>query len=298
MDVMIYKKKAPAIFFIFPAFLFLTVFLYYPFVMNIINSFQEISVLGGVSEGNNGIQNYITLFQDPTIKVALINSLWMMASAIIFQVGFALMLALMVDNITKGAQFFRTVFFFPIVISGTALALLFRLMYLYNEKLVSANGLFNQILIAMGLTQVDFFNEKNALISILVPVVWQYVGFYFVIILTGLNNISEDIYESASIDGAVGLKKIRYITLPLVYNVLCTCLTLAITGALKVYDLPWVLAPNGAPNGVTHFTGTYMYSIAFQRYDVDYGATIAVLIVILGVVIAQIANLIFRPKDY
>lgn len=298
MDIMIYKKKAPAIFFIFPAFLFLTIFLYYPFVMNIINSFQDIPTLGAAAVGSNGITNYTRLFQDDLIKVSLVNSFWGMLASIVFQVGIALILAMMVDNISRGAQFFRTVFFFPIVISGSALGLLFRLLYLYVPSAPESSGVFNQMLSAINLEQVNFLGEELAFMSVMIPVVWQYVGFYFVIIATGLNEISGDVYESASIDGATGLKKIRYITLPLVYNTLCTCLTLAITGALKIYDLPAILSPGGAPNNTTYFTGTYMYDVTFVTSDIDYGATVAVMIVVLGVVIAQISNLIFKPKEY
>ena len=69
--------------------------------------------------------------------------------------------------------------------------------------------------------------------TMLTPVMWQYVGFYFVIIVTGLNNIPQDLYEAAALDGADGWKRVRYITLPMLRNVLCTCLTLAITGAIK-----------------------------------------------------------------
>jgi len=298
MDIMIYKKKAPAIFFIFPAFLFLGVFLYYPFVLNIINSFQEITGAGSAAEGSIGLANYWTLLRDPTIGIAVKNTGIMMLATVIFQVGIALILALMVDNISKGAQFYRTVYFFPIVISGTALGMMFKLLYTYNDKSPEANGLFNQIVIALGFEPINWFSVDTALYFLLVPIIWQYVGYYFVIILTGLNNISTDVYESASIDGATGLKKIRYITLPLIQSVLCTCLTLAITGALKVFDLPWVILPNGAPAGATYFTGTYMYFVTFTQQNFDYGSTIAILIVVMGVAITWISNLLIRPKNY
>ena len=75
------------------------------------------------------------------------------------------------------------------------------------------------------------------------------MGFYFVILVTGLNNIPQDLYEAAALDGCVGLSKVRYVTLPLLRNVLCTCLVLAVTGALKVFDLPWVMFGAGMPRG-------------------------------------------------
>jgi raffinose/stachyose/melibiose transport system permease protein len=298
MDIMIYKKKSPALFFLFPAFFFLGMFLYYPFVLNIINSFQEITSMGSAAEGNIGITNYVNLFRDPNIAVALKNTVIMIFASVVFQVGFALVLALMVDNITKFAQFYRTVFFFPIVISGTALGMLFNLLYVYHPSDYAFNGVFNQIIMSLGGSPVHWFSPKTCVYYLLVPIVWQYVGFYFVILLTGLNNISTDVYESASIDGATGLKKIWYISLPLIQSVWTTCVTLAITGALKVFDLPWIILPRGIPNGKSFFTGTYMYYMTFEIKNYDYGATIAIMIVVLGVVISSLTNMIIKPKEY
>ena len=129
------------------------------------------------------------------------------------------------------------------------------------------------------------------------PVMWQYVGFYFVILVTGLNNISQDLYEAAALDGCTGWKRVRYVTLPLLRNVLCTCLVLAVTGALKVFDLPWVMFGAGMPQDQGWLTGTYMYDQTFNRGNVDYGSAIAILIVVLGVLFSNIANRVFRPRD-
>ena len=210
------------------------------------------------------------------------------------QVGIALVLALMVDNIKVGAKFFRTVYFFPIVISATALGLLFNLIFLYD------GGMLNQLLQNLGLAaeNIDWKDPAHFFVTMMVPVIWQYVGFYFVILVTGLNNISTDIYEAAEIDGASGLGRIRYITLPLLHNTLCTCLVLAITGSLKVFDLPWTMFVGGLPLDKSWLTGTYMYYQTMVLQDVDYGSAIAILIVVLGVVISQIANRIFKEKDY
>lgn len=208
-------------------------------------------------------------------------------------VGIALILALLVDSIRVGAQVFRTLYFFPIVISATALGLMFNLIFLYK------GGMVNQLLLSLGaITEnINWKDEAHFMFTMLMPVMWQYVGFYFVILVTGLNNISPDLYEAASLDGASGLKTVRYITLPMLRNVLCTCLVLAITGALKVFDLPWVMFGAGMPLDQGWLTGTYMYDQTFNRGNVDYGSTIAMLIVVLGVVLSNVANRVFRPRD-
>ena len=185
-------------------------------------------------------------------------------------------------------------YFFSIVISATALGLLFNLIFLYD------GGMLNQLLQNLGLAaeNIDWKDPAHFFVTMMVPVIWQYVGFYFVILVTGLNNISTDIYEAAEIDGASGLGRIRYITLPLLHNTLCTCLVLAITGSLKVFYLPWTMFVGGLPLDKSWLTGTYMYYQTMVLQDVDYGSAIAILIVVLGVVISQIANRIFKEKDY
>ena len=97
---------------------------------------------------------------------------------------------------------------------------------------------------------------------------------------------------------ATGWKRVRYITLPLLRNVICTCLILAVTGALKVFDLPWVMMGAGIPLDQSWLTGTYMYNQTFTRGNVDYGSAIAVVIVVLGVLLAQIASRVFKEKEY
>lgn len=308
MNSMIYKKKSPLLLFLLPAFVFLIAYLYYPFLQNIFNTFLDIGGLGRAADGVNDpwYENYARMLTDPNMRTALKNTVILTVCTVVFQVGIALILALLVDSIRVGSKVFRTVYFFPIVISATALGLMFNLMFLYK------GGMVNQLLLKMGLLEsevkasgklvvkwLDWKNQAHYMTTMFLPVIWQYVGFYFVILITGLNNISSDLFEAAALDGASGLKKIRYITLPMLRNVLCTCLVLAVTGALKVFDLPWVMFGAGMPNNQGWLTGTYMYDQTFNKMNVDYGSTIAVLIVVLGVILSNVANRVFKPaEDY
>lgn len=306
MSSMIYKNKKPLLFFLVPAFLFLAVYLYYPFLQNIINTFLNIGGLGRGAEGVNTpwYENYRRLFTDPNLRTALKNTVILAVCTVIFQVGIALILALLVDSIRVGGKVFRTVYFFPIVISATALGLMFNLLFLYK------GGMINQLLLKLGFLEseikssgrevvswIDWKDEKHFRLTMFLPVIWQYVGFYFVILTTGLNNISNDLFEAAALDGASGLKKIRYITLPMLRSVLSTCLVLAITGALKVFDLPWVMFGAGMPQNLGWLAGTYMYDQTFNKINVDYGSTIAVLIVVLGVILSNVAKRIWKTSD-
>lgn len=291
---MLYKKKWPLIVFIVPGLLFMLIFLYIPFIENIRNSLYNMTAIvemPGKPWKFIGLENYRTLFEDPTVRVAIWNSFKMMICTVIFQVGIAFTLAVLVSNIKKFQQVFRTVYFFPVVISATAIGLLFTLFYNYN------GGMLNQILEVFGRDPVLWLDEKKAFTMITIPTIWSYVGFYFVIMLTGLSDISDDIYEAADIDGCNKFKQVFYITLPMLKPVFATCVTLAVTGALKVFDLPWVLAEKGAPYGTTHFLGTYMYQTTFEKSNFDYGSVLSLLIVVMGVLVSWIVGFFTKERD-
>ncbi len=291
---MLYKRKWPLLLFIVPGLLFMFVFLYIPFVENIKNSFFDMTAIiemPGTKWKFIGLENYKKLFVDQDVKTAIFNSMKMMVLTVVFEVGIAFVLAVMVSQIKKLQQVFRTVYFFPVVISATAIGLLFKLFYNYD------GGMLNQILEHFGKDAINWLSPELAFIMVCIPTLWSYIGFYFVILLTGLSDISDDIYEAASIDGCGHFKQVFHITLPLMKPVFFTCVTLALTGALKVFDLPWVMVPNGAPQGVTHFLGTYMYQVTFGLSNFDYGSTLAFLIVILGIVISRLVGLFTKEKE-
>ena len=291
---MLYKKKWPLFLFLVPGLLFLLIFLYIPFVENIKNSFYDMAsvvAMPGQELKFIGFDNYKRLLTDPDVRSALVNTLKMMVLTVIFEVGIAFVLAVMVSQVKKLQQLFRTVYFFPVVISATAIGLLFKLFYNYN------GGMLNQILEHFGQEPVLWLGPDLAFIMICIPTLWSYIGFYFVILLTGLADIPDDIYEAASIDGCSKFKQVFYITLPSLKPVFFTSVTLAVTGALKVFDLPWVLAPNGAPQGLTHFLGTYMYQTAYGLNNYDYASTQALLIVVLGVVVSKGVGALTADKE-
>ena len=155
---MLYKKKWPLVVFLVPGLLFMLVFLYIPFVQNIKNSFYDMTAIiemPGTEWKFIGFENYKKLFTDPDVRTALINSLKMMVLTVIFEVGIAFVLAVMVSQIKKLQQLFRTVYFFPVVISATAIGLLFKLFYNYN------GGMLNQILESIGQSRSTGFPQPG-----------------------------------------------------------------------------------------------------------------------------------------
>lgn len=288
---MIYKDKKIIVLFLFPAILFLVGFLYIPFLMSVANSAYNITDLAGINKTFIGWGNYTELIRDVNIHTAIKNTFIMMILCVVFELGLGALFALFVDGIRRGAKFYRTVFFFPVVISATAIGLMFVLFYDYNI------GLFNQLIMKFGGDKVLWMTEASAIYMIAIPTIWQYVGFYFVLVLTGISAIPEDIYESAYLDGITGIKKTIYITIPLIKGVLKSSLILVITGALKIFDLAWTIAPKGVPSGKSYLLGTYQYNMVYEAYRVGYGCAIAVLIVVLGLGISLLVNKFLKEEE-
>lgn len=277
--------KRYIILFLTPAFLILGVFLYYPFFENIKQSFYKTD--GFFNSTFIGFDNYKRLFNDEIARGSTLNSLELMLYVAIFQVGIALLLAIMVNSIKRGAAFFRITFFFPIVISGAAIGLLFTLIYNYR------NGLLNEILVGLGFERVLWLTEKSALYMVAIPTVWNYVGFYFVILLTAIQKIPQDFYEAAELEGITPFQRMTKITIPLILSDLKTCLILAITGALKIFEIVFIIT-KGGPARSSEVLGTYMYQKAFVDSAMGYGATLAVFMVALGLTLAFITNKLLK----
>ena len=274
------KRQRTAIIFLIPAVLLLLCFMIYPLGKTIFYSFTAWYNFS-TEQTFIGLDNYKELIADPVIRVALRNTVILMAGVLIFQIGFALILAIMVDGIRHCFKFFRTIYFFPIVISATAIGLMFTLIYKYEY------GLLNYFVVLFGGEKQVWINEKSSIYLALIPVVWQYVGFYFVIFLTGIANIPADIYESAMLDGIRPLQKAAYITIPMLRSVLTSSIVLVISGCFKVFDIIFMVT-NGGPLDSSQLLSTYMYQKAFARGNGGYASSIAIVMIVLGVAVTSV----------
>ena len=274
------KRQRTAIVFLIPAVVLLLCFMIYPLGKTIFYSFTAWYNFS-TEQTFIGLDNYKELIADPVIRVALRNTVILMAGVLIFQIGFALILAIMVDGIRHCFKFFRTIYFFPIVISATAIGLMFTLIYKYEY------GLLNYFVVLFGGEKQVWINEKSSIYLALIPVVWQYVGFYFVIFLTGIANIPADIYESAMLDGIRPLQKAAYITIPMLRSVLCSSIVLVISGCFTVFDMIFMVT-NGGPLDSSQLLSTYMYQKAFARGNGGYASSIAIVMIVLGVAVTSV----------
>jgi len=270
-----------------PFIVFVSVFLLYPAIINIYNGFFRFTDRLDPNPIYVGLENYAKLFQQKDFWRALGNTGILMVLVVVFQIGIALLLALFVNSLKRGTTFFRVVFFMPIVVSATAIGLLYLLM-------IQPNGMFTQIVGGENITWLPA-GKFSALVVVMAPAIWQYIGFYFVIFLTGLAGVPQDIYEAAKIDGASKMRTTFKITLPMIQNVIRTCLILAVTGALKTFDLPHVIAENGAPNRETLFLGTYN-NFLYSAGRIGESAVFSVVIVVIGVLVSTATKLALKEN--
>lgn len=274
------KRQRTAILFLLPAVVLLMCFMIYPLGRTIYYSFTAWYNFSAV-QTFIGLKNYKDLIRDPVVRTALRNTAILMAGVLLFQIGFALILAILVDGVRHCFKFFRTIYFFPIVISATAIGLMFTLIYKYEY------GLLNYFITLFGGEKQVWINERTSIYLALIPVVWQYVGFYFVIFLTGISNISSDIYESAMLDGIRPVQKAVYITVPMLRSVLTSSIVLVVSGCFKVFDIIFMVT-NGGPLDSSQLLSTYMYQKAFARGNGGYASSIAIVMIVLGVAVTSV----------
>jgi multiple sugar transport system permease protein len=231
-----------------------------------------------------GLDNYRTLLSDPLLGTVLLNTLGFVIGDVALKMLLALFLAVLVNRYLSGLTrtLFRSVVFFPVIVSGVAIGIIWQ--WLMNTNL----GLINYYLGALGLPIVAWLDSsKNAMPSLILVDVWRNVGFSFVVFTAGLQGISSQLYEAAAIDGAGDWQRFRAITLPLLSPTTFFLLVINLIGAFQFFDLSYVMT-QGGPGDATRTIVYYIYDTAFHFFRFGYGSTIAVLLFVILAVLTFI----------
>ncbi len=290
MDKVLGNKKA-IVFFLFPALVVFIGLIIIPIIMSTYYSLQEWS---GFGEGTFiGLQNYKGLLSDPIFVKAAVNSLILAIASVFIQLPISLLLAL---TLAKGVKFEKslvTIYFVPVIISTVVIGQLW--MKIYNPEY----GILNILLKAIGLE--SFASEwlgdpKRALAATFIPIIWQYIGYHMLLMYAGIKSISTDIFEAAVIDGSSWWNTSMKITIPMLKPVLNVSVIFAVTGALKVFDLVYVLT-GGGPAHASEVIGTYMVSTIFKGNQYGYGSAMAVFVILECFALSILVGLLFREKE-
>lgn len=237
---------------------------------------------GGISMTFTGLDNYIEVLKDPVFIQSLKNNIFLTVVCLIGQIGIAFALAMMLNGRHirfKGLH--RTVSYFPAVLSAVVIGFIWSMIYDYNY------GLINTFLEAIGkseLTQAWLNNKNLVLLLAALPLIWQYIGYYLIIIMSALSSVDPQIFEMAEIDGATGFKRAIHITLPLIKNSLIVCVTLCIAGNMKIFDHIYVMT-QGGPGAASSVMAMYAYKTSFLSFKMGYGSAMSIVILIICLVL-------------
>lgn len=290
MDKLLRNKKAIVIF-VAPALILYTLILFIPICQSVYYSFCEYDAL--TPPEWIGLENYKDLLKDKTMKTALKNSIFFLIFSCVTQLIMGLILAGLLTNIPRGRNFFKNIIYLPVVLSSTALGLLW--MFIFSPSL----GI-NQLLEKFGIEGPLWLMETSGFIPLPMWVIafvalWQYVGQNMMLYMAQISGIDKSLYEASYIDGCTKVKSFRYITLPLIKPMVGTAMSLNAIGSLKFFDLVYNMT-EGGPNHKTEVLATHLYTQGFQYLKYGYASAIGVVLLILCLITTLLVRHAFREN--
>ena len=255
--------------FILPIYIGFIVFILLPIIRAAGISFTRFDVLAG-SEFI-GLENYKQMLSDMRLRKVYGNTAVFTIFAVFFNTGIGLLLAVLLNQKMPTAvrNLFRSIYFFPILVAHTYIATIWQ--YLYQQD----TGIINYYLSFLGIDPIPWLSSsKMVMVSIIIMDVWKNTGFAMLIFLAGLQNIPQDYYEAAELDGANDFQRFFRITLPLLSPTIFFIVVIFMIGALQVFDTIIVLT-QGGPGDSSRSIVMYIYEQAFQRFDMGYASALS-----------------------
>lgn len=260
--------------FILPFLIVFIVFSIYPILRTLYLSFTNFS---GYGEAEFiGFQNYIRLTKDSIFWKALLNTVKIWSISIVLQLGLAFLLTIIFSDMkykVKGLSIFRALFYLPNLIAATSVAFLFAALLDWQF------GTLNQMLVDFGLIsmKINWLGQPGTAVLVVAVIgAWMWFGNSFLVLMAGVQGISKDYYEAATIDGAGRWTIFTKITLPLLKPILLYVAITSLIGGLQIFDIPFLITDGiGGPSGALNTSVMYLYNTAFKFNNVGYAAAIA-----------------------
>lgn len=268
--------------FILPNFIGFFVFLLLPIIMGFVISLTNYD--GYKKFDFVGLANYINMLKDDYVLVSLKNNILYTVVTVPMIIILALLLACGLNAGLKSTGFFRALFFFPTISSMVAVGIVWKLL------LNPTQGPVNQFLMAIGISQPPKWlaSTKWAMWGVMLVAIWKQAGYYMVMLLSGLQSIPQQLYESAKVDGANGFVRFFKITLPMLSPTLFMVVILNIINSFQVFDLISVMT-DGGPGRSTNVLVYRIYQEGFKYSKMGYASAIAyfLFLIILAVTLIQ-----------
>jgi ABC-type sugar transport system permease subunit len=272
-----------------PGFLIYLVFMLIPIGMSVYYSFFN---WDGLSTTYRfiGLDNFINALSDSNFHSALRVTLIITIVGTIFVNVLGIFFAVLLNKPGKLTNFYRSVFFFPLLLSAVVVGFLWRAILNYN-------GILNSLLVRIGIPKLEIFGVPNtAIVTITLLIIWQSTGGVIVLYLTGLQGIPKDLYEAARIDGASRWREFWNITFPMLAPAVTMCMIFMFTTLAREYDRIAVLT-NGGPGGATESVAFTIVRLGINTNRFSYASSLAVIMLILVGLISVLMTVCLRQRE-
>jgi ABC-type sugar transport system permease subunit len=277
--------------FLLPSLAVLATFRLFSLLYNFYLTFHQSTYSSGMEYV--GLENWQRLASDDVFVTATLNTVLFLGT-IPIGIAIALGLALLLNKRFPGAKVMRSVFFIPYLTAMVAIAVIWQFI------LQTEGGILNRALMEIGLIQAEISWLGDSLwarVSVFFVQIWKSVGFYLVILLAGLQNISDQVNEVARIDGASVYQRFRYVTLPLLKPTLGVCVLVGLVTTFRLFDLITVMT-GGGPGRSTEILLTWLYKQAFSFGEIGYAAVLTVMFWVVYMVATISVQLLTQGSDY
>lgn len=278
-----------SVLFLLPALLLFITFIIFPVADTVWLSFQKWNGIFNAPKQFIGFANYRRVLTSPEFWNAMLNSFYFIIGGFFILMPLAFLLALLITSELKGIRIMKTAFFMPVMLSTTAVALIW--VYIVHPSF----GVINQMLrtVGLGVFCKDWLATPTVNIWTVVLVnEWMYAGYNMLIFAASLVSIDKELYQAADIDGCSKLKKIWHISIPLSKDAFKIFSILCVTGCLKAFDLVWAMT-KGGPNHSSETPATLLYNEAFTFKSFGKSSAIGVLLLVMGIVLSIFINWLF-----
>ncbi|MBS5604779.1 MAG: sugar ABC transporter permease [Enterocloster asparagiformis] len=276
-----------------PSLIFLVGFTVYPVIRTLIQSFMKTSNNAKMPAEFIGFKNYINVFKDPVFAIVIKNTLKF--SLIVIPLGLVIgfLLATLVSKNIKGIGVARALIFYPNVAPVVGFATIWTFLFTPNI------GVISHVMKALSMKPVDFLNNpKTALYAIMAVYLWREASYMMIFYISGIQNISQEYYEAAHLDGASGWDIMRKITIPLVQPTTLFVLTITMADAFKMVDLIMVMTTKGGPNNSTNLLMNHIYQTAFSYWDTGQASVLTICMLGFMMVVALVQFTTMDKRAY
>lgn len=227
-----------------------------------------------------GFENYVTVFTNPAYLSTFKNSAYYLVGSFI-QLALALIIAQILCSKIRLKNFYKATVFFPWMMNGVAVALIFRSFFMFGDGITNTNGALNSIIALFGGTPVKWLSDPSlANYCLVFASIWRYIGFDIVMFIGAIQSINPDIYEAAELDGANAWQRFRYIVFPSIKPIIGLQMILAVKGAVSVFEIPYVIT-NGNFGTTTFVIKTIETAFGYKKV----GLASAMAVVLLGIIV-------------